>query len=131
MVDPILKWAGGKRQLMPEIRRYLSGRGLPSEENSEIAKLEISSHYNIAANDDIVGIKLGELKSAAVGKQQFILPTPEQTKDKLAIVVGVGKGGSDELVKKIKNIEVNHDVSSLIFMHTCALPAGIGPSGYG
>jgi hypothetical protein len=112
------------RLVMPKIRRYLSGRGLPSEENNEIVLVDISSHYNIAVNEDILGINLGRLKTRSPGKKRLILPDASQTKDKLAIVVGVGKSSSGEFAHKVTKIKINKDVSSLIFLHTCALPAG-------
>ena len=112
------------RQLMPEIRRYLSGERLPSEDKNEIVPLDISSYYNITANEDILGIKLSSLKSDMVEKKQLILPNPDQTKDELAIVVGAGNSSLEEFDKKVTKIEINQDVSSLIFLHTCVLPAG-------
>jgi hypothetical protein len=112
------------RQLMPEIRCYLNGEGLPSDDDNEIVSLDISSHYNITENKDILGIKLGHLNSGPVGKKQFILPTPELTKNKLAIAVGTGISTEGEFTNKVTKIKINQDVSSLIFLHACALPAG-------
>lgn len=104
------------RHLMPKIRRYLNGNSLPSEDGNEITSLDLSMHYNASAKTNVLGINLENLKSGQVGSKNFVIPKPELTKNKRAIIVGTDTNTTRESPK----IKVNDDANSLIFLHACA-----------
>jgi len=115
--------ASTTRRLMPVIRGYLSGKKLPSEENNEIKSLNLESNYNFSSNMDILGIKLNHLKSGPVGNSKLMLPETRQSGEKNIIAVGSGQINLTGIPKKVTDIAINQDVSSLIFLHATARQA--------
>jgi hypothetical protein len=71
-------------------------------------------------------VRLKSLKSGELtnGRKTFQRMTPSRGKDNDLIAVGVKGKGEQELIQELKGIMIEEDVSSLIFLHACALPAG-------
>ncbi len=111
---------------LPVVRRNFRGFNLPSKDGDPVEPVDISSHYNLKSGSDLFGINLNTLRSGTLvsGKQVFNLPAPTMAIDNTAIAVAVQGMGEIPLVREIKGIEINEDVSSLIFLHASALPAG-------
>jgi hypothetical protein len=112
------------RHLIPKIRPYLSGKKLPTEDDNDIVPLDISTHFNATSKRKILEINLENLKSGQIGAKKFVLSNPNPTENNIAIVVGTGENPKENLPNKVTDINVNDDVSSLIFLHACALQAG-------
>ena len=110
--------------LMPSVRSRLNISRIPSRDVPLIESIDISSKFNLHKDSKIFNIDLSSLTSGKVmsrGKV-FNLVTLEGTAGKCAVAVGV-KGKEDvSLPVKAESIPVNEDVSSLIFLHACALP---------
>ena len=95
------------QSLMPEVRRRLGGRALPSEEGDPMEPLDISRASNSQAVANIVRESLGiELSS------------------QIAVVVGTEGEKANPLPRASEAIPVGADVASIIFLHASAKGAG-------
>jgi len=104
---------------MWEVRRNLSGRTLPSEDDNDIAPLSIAKHFDLASKDPTLGIDIKGLKTGIVvsRKKTFDLEAPSAASLQPALLA---RGSSD---KNTAAIEIGEDVSSVLFLHACAKPA--------
>ncbi|VAW22393.1 Beta-hexosaminidase [hydrothermal vent metagenome] len=120
--EALLKIAQG---MMPGVRSSLRGEKAPSEENDAIVTIDISPHFNISTKKDIVGAKIGELRTGELesGREIFNLANPSSGSGKYAVVVGTEGEKENSLVNEVKGIQVDEDISSLIFLHACAVMA--------
>jgi hypothetical protein len=89
--------------LMPRIRRNLGGRSLPSADGDPVLPVDISSHFNLRAADTKTGLV---------------------SKLSLSVKDGILVSGGDGLPHEVTGLKIGEDVSSLIFLHACAKPAG-------
>lgn len=110
--------------LIPSIRRSLHAQKVPSEDENVVEPVDLSSNFNLSKstkvfNIDISAIASGKIKS---GFKLFNLGRSLASN----CVIGVGSVGKDlnPLPNKIAGIKIEEDVSSLIFLHASALPAG-------
>jgi hypothetical protein len=113
-------------ELIPSIRTSLKGKKIPSEDDNVIEPVDISAHYNFSKNSrdfniDLSKIKLGEVTR---GRKVFNLYNSENASAKCAIAAGTESLFKNSLSNKAEPIPINEDVSSLIFLHAAALPAG-------
>ena len=111
---------------LPTVRRNLRGFSAPSEDGDPVVAVDVSSHFNLNVGSDLFGINLETIKSGTLssGKQIFNINVPVAANDNTAIAVAVKGIGEVPLAREIKGIEIDEDVSSLIFLHASALPAG-------
>ncbi len=111
---------------LPVVRRNFRGFSAPSDDGDPVVPVDVSSHFNLRSDSDLYGINLNTLKSGTLtaGKQIFELAAPASAKDNTAIVVGVKGIEEIPLAREINGIIIDEDVSSLIFLHASALPAG-------
>ncbi len=112
--------------LIPSIRAALKGKKIPSEDGNVVEAVDISSKYNFSKdskdfNVDLRKINSGEIKK---GTKVFNLFNSKNASAKCAIAVGAEGSSKNSLPNKIERIPINEDVSSLIFLHASALPAG-------
>jgi len=123
---PQLDLAGYIWEQLPVIRRNLRGIGPPSDDGDPVVAVDISSHFNLSSRADVFGIEFGSLKSGDLtfGRQQFSLHKAGNKKENVIVAVGVKGEGENPLSREVKGIVINEDVSSLMFLHACALPAG-------
>ncbi len=109
------------REMMPGIRTGFRGTRIPSEDGDQVVAVDISHSMNLSAGSDVSGIDLKKMKTGEIksGKKVFRL---EQAGNRL---VAAGTFGKDRnlLPNTVKNIKINEDVSSLIFLHACAKPS--------
>ncbi|RPI27952.1 MAG: hypothetical protein EHM61_06740 [Acidobacteria bacterium] len=101
-----------------EVRRNLSGRTLPSEEDNDIAPLSIAKQFDLASKDPTFGIDLKGITTGVVvsGKKTFNVEAPPSSRLQPALLA---RGLSD----KTAGIEVSQDASSVLFLQACAKPA--------
>lgn len=121
-----LDLAGIVWELIPSVRAGLKAERVPSEDGDIVEPIDISSFYNFSKDSKVFNINLSTIKSGdiRIEKKVFNLVNSEETSGKCAIVVSSVGTGENPFPDKIGGIPVNEDVSSLIFLHSCALPAG-------
>ncbi|MEP7258520.1 MAG: hypothetical protein ABI687_09030, partial [Flavitalea sp.] len=114
------------RSLVPSIRTGMRGKELPSEEGNITEPVDISAFLNFSKSAKDLSVDLSNLKSGDIKNRSAIFHIKETaaTSGKCAIVVG-SKGTGDNLsTGEVNGIKINEDVSSLIFLQSCALPSG-------
>jgi hypothetical protein len=111
---------------LPVVRRNFRGYAYPSRDGDPIVPVDLTSYFNLSSHTDIFGMKLKSLKSGEIHfrKQDFNLNEPANKNDNSIVAVGVTGVGENPLTREIKGIKIDEDISSLIFLHACALPAG-------
>ncbi len=118
---PSIAW-----KLMPSIRSSLSAARIPSEDGDVVEPIDISSHFNLANDSKVFDIDLSTLKSGEVHSRAKVFNLVHSAKASGNCAIAVGSVGIEKnpLPPEIKGLPINEDVSSLIFLHACALPAG-------
>lgn len=113
-------------ELMPSVRSNLSAVRIPSEDGDPIEAIDISSSFNLAKDSRVFELNLSTLKKGAVQSRNKVFNLQPSAGGSGNCVVAVGSVGTEEnpLPQEIKGIPVDEDVSSLIFLHASALPAG-------
>ena len=112
-------------ELMPSVRANLSGKRIPSKDGDAIETVNISSKFNLSKDSKVLNINLSSFKSgeAKFQKKVFnLVNSSKETGNCIAAVSTFGKG-ENTLPNSIEGISINEDVSSLIFLHACALPS--------
>lgn len=103
--------AGIVQARMPEVRRNLGGRPLPSQDVDAVTSVSIAGAGNAGAGDTFWGADL------------MGLANPNPGSGSVALVTLTGSPGSAPMLAPGKPIAIGKDVSSLIFRHGCARPA--------
>ncbi|MFC2116267.1 glycoside hydrolase family 20 zincin-like fold domain-containing protein [Bacteroidota bacterium] len=118
--------AGIVRELMPSIRSNLSAARIPSEDGDAVEPIDISSRFNLANDSKVFKVDLSTLKSGEVNSRAKVFDLAKSAEKPGQCAIAVGSVGPDEnpLPPEVRGIPVNEDVSSLIFLHACALPGG-------
>lgn len=113
-------------ELIPSIRASLKAKKIPSEDGNTIEPIDISLHYNLSKDSKFFNIDLSNIKSGEVQKGTKLFNLFNKPNASANCVMAVGSEGKEKsfLPNKIEGISINEDVSSLIFLHSCALPAG-------
>ncbi len=111
-------------EMMPSIRAALNGRRVPSEDDNTVEPVDISSRYNLPRNTRLFDMDLSTILSDEVteGAKRFNLAA--KSNELCVAAVGAQGKGTITLPSELKNIQIGEDVSSLIFLHASALPAG-------
>jgi len=112
------------RNLTSEVRMSLSAEWVPSQDGDPIKGIDISSIYNLTSESRIFDVRLNTLAEGEVHVDNKIFKLTKHKSGECAIAVGVQGTGENPLPGKISGIQINEDVSSLIFLHACAKPAG-------
>ena len=112
--------------LVPSIRKNFSAKRIPSEDGDSVVPIDISSHFNLSKDEKAFNINLTSLSTGPVSSQNKLFNLANSTKpsEKCAIAVGSKGTGENFFPNEISGIPINEDVSSLIFLHATALPAG-------
>ena len=108
--------------LISEIKRRLSGKVLPSDNGCQVRTLDISSHFNSSLTSGIdslnsSGLLPGEIR---VGNKIYTIDSPSE-QGKRALVVRTQK--NEKSSPSVQVVEMNEDVSSIMFLHACAKEA--------
>jgi hypothetical protein len=114
------------RESMYHVRSALHGGRIPSGDGDPVVPVDISPYVNLKTNSGVFNMDLGTLKSGQVRSRSmlFDLVNPAKTSGNTLIVVGSEGKDKVQIPGKVNSIPVNEDVSSLIFLHACAIPAG-------
>ncbi|XOV91563.1 MAG: glycoside hydrolase family 20 zincin-like fold domain-containing protein [Bacteroidota bacterium] len=113
-------------QLIPSIRRNLSTKLVPSRDGDPIIPIDISSYFNFTDESTFYQPELNQIRAGEIKKDQLIFKLPEKqvgTKTSIVAVAAIGVGEDPILPKSVKGIQINEDVSSLIFLHAAAQQA--------
>lgn len=108
--------------LANDINRRLSGKILPSDNGCHVKMLDISSHFNSSLTGGIDSLNGSDLLSGdvRVGNKLYKVNSPSE-QGRRAVVAGTQKG--EVVPNAIQAIEINDDVSSIMFLHACAREA--------
>jgi hypothetical protein len=112
-------------ELLPSIRTKLNISRVPSKDGDEIVPIDISAKFNISKNSKVFNVNLNSLKSGEVKSDTkiFNLGNPANSTGNCAIAVGTIGKDQNPLPSEVNGIQINEDVSSLIFLQSCALPS--------
>lgn len=118
--------AGIVGELMPSVRASLKAKRVPSEDGDIVEPIDISSLYNLPKDSKAFNINMNTIKSGDIRdeKKVFTLADSGNGSGNCAIAVSSLGTGENPFPARIEGITINEDVSSLIFLHSCALPAG-------
>ena len=110
-------------ELVPSIRKNFKAERVPSEDGDAVVPVDISSHLNLSKDSKVFGVNFTSLKTGPVNKGTKLFNLTN-TSANCAIAVGsVGTDGN-YVPNEVSGIQIIEDVSSLIFLQACALPAG-------
>ena len=114
------------REMMPDVRAGLRGERIPSADGDPVVAIDISKYMNLTAETKAFGVKLNSLKTGEVrsGSKVFSLAGKAQQSGNRLVSAGTYGKQKNPLPRIINGIKINDDVSSLIFLHACALPSG-------
>jgi hypothetical protein len=112
-------------ELMPSVRSKLNISRIPSRDVKAIEAIDISSKFNLGKNAKVFNMDLTSFTTGEVRTQEKVFTLMTKKGESGNCVVAVGTKGKNEnpLPVKVEGIPVNEDVSSLIFLHACALPS--------
>jgi hypothetical protein len=113
-------------ELMPSIRASLNGKRIPSKDGNLVQPVDISSKFNLSKDSKVFNIDLKKIMSGEVKAETKVFNLAGETGLSAKSVIAVGAEGKEKnpLPSKVEHIPINEDVSSLIFLHASALPAG-------
>jgi hypothetical protein len=113
------------REMMPDVRAGLRGERIPSADGDPVVAIDISKYMNLTAETKAFGVKLNSLKTGEVrsGSKVFSLAGKAQQSGNRLVSAGTYGKQKNPLPRIINGIKINDDVSSLIFLHACALPS--------
>ncbi len=114
------------RESMYNVRSALHGGRIPSGDGDPVIPVNISPYVNLKANSGVFNMDLGTLKSGQVRNRSMLFDLVNPAKTSGNSLIAVGSEGTDkvQIPGKVSSIVVNEDVSSLIFLQACAMPAG-------
>jgi hypothetical protein len=114
--------SGLVQSMLPAIRVQMSGITPPSQTETSIVPVDISSRFNLANHVAMLGVNLEEMATESVwyGKIPFNL---QRINSKRAIIVGTKGKGDIDLPQTVTGIPVGEAPTSLIFLHASARPA--------
>ena len=114
------------RQMMPTIRSGFRGTRIPSEDGDPVLPVDITSNLNLPAETKIFGINMSSMLEGKIPSGNKIFELKSLPGKQANLLIGAGSYGSDKnsLPRTVNGIKIGEDVSSLIFLHACALPAG-------
>ncbi len=107
--------------LMPNIRLNLSGKNLPSDDGLKVKPVNINSNFNSSLSHGTDSINTGDIITGKIKSGNFIFNLPAAVNGKRAVVVETQKGNL--VNNEVKDIPINEDVSSIIFLQACTKPA--------
>lgn len=117
-------------QRIPDIRSGLHDKLPPSEDGNQSEPIDISSQFNFPAAVNGMGPGAKDLASGDIHHRSVVFRLPARNDNgNTAIVVGAQGEGSNPFASEVSGIPINEDVTSLVFLHACAKPAG-NPKSY-
>jgi hypothetical protein len=110
------------QEQMPSVRSRLNITRMPSRVAGELEPVSISSKFNLGIKPGGFNIDLSGLKTGKVSANEKFFNLETNGTNRLVAVGTKGKG-ENNLPSEVLGIQINEDVSSLIFLHACALPS--------
>ncbi|MES2005603.1 MAG: beta-N-acetylhexosaminidase [Bacteroidota bacterium] len=114
--------------LIPSIRTNLSAKRVPSQDGNQVEPVTISPYFNLSKESKLFDVNMHHIKQGQLKKDTklFTLATKSGTDNCVIAVSSVSGPGKETngLPQKVEGISIDEDVSSLIFLHASALPAG-------
>jgi hypothetical protein len=113
------------RGMMHFVRTGFSGERVPSEDGDPVIPVDISSKVNLKPGSGIYGFNTGLLKSGDIKSRSMAFKLVNSSNTTGSSLIAVSSVGRDKSIMPgtVDGIPVNEDVSSLIFLHACAIPA--------
>lgn len=110
---------------VPGLRRNLSGETVPSDVGDPVAPIDISTSFNKSIQESTFEVDLSGMRTGrvAVGSKVFDLTYPASSGGKGVVMVGAEGKAPNPLPREVRGIRIGKDITSLIFLHACALPA--------
>ncbi len=112
------------RNMTADVRMNLSGAWVPSRDGDPVKSIDLSSYCNLPSGSKIFDIRLESLQDGEIAMDRNVFFIPSKGTGKQLVAAGVYGKGKKPLPNKAPAIKIGEDVSSLIFLHACALPAG-------
>jgi hypothetical protein len=111
---------------MPDVRRGLGDAPIPSEDGDPVVPVRIGGSFNAETGRLGFGVDFGGLKVGPVasGGKVFDLGGPDKRGANDAVIAVASAGRPASLPAESSAIVVGEDVSSLLFLHASARPAG-------
>ena len=119
------------QNLVPTVRMNLKGIKPPSKDGDPIVSLDVSASFNTKLGEEPMGIPLQILKDGIINANgiTFKLIDPKKNSNLCSTTVGNIGQSAPSFPTLSERIPIDKDVSSLIFLHTCARPA-VNEKGY-
>jgi hypothetical protein len=108
---------------MPETRVRLTGQVPPSATGDAIVPVDISSRFNGQLREAAFGVDLSGLQTGKVVSGNFVFDLGHSRDGNQIIIVGTEGQKPNPLPRQVGGIRIGVDATSLVFLHTCALPA--------
>ncbi|MBM3853316.1 MAG: hypothetical protein FJ399_09185, partial [Verrucomicrobia bacterium] len=114
------------QSLLPTVRRNLSGVAPPSDEGDPVVPIDLRAGQTAPVTRERVGFDPAALKAGAieVGRAALHLSQPDASGGQFAVAVSNQGTEPPPFPTASGAIPVGQDVSSLIFLHALAKPAG-------
>jgi len=112
---------------MPFIREYLKGEKLPGSDNNPVEQVDISSSFNTLASDSPLDMDFALLKKGRVDCNGVVFDIggdPDRRDPPPCATVVRNKSNTGTEAARSEPIQVDMDAASLVFLHSCARPAG-------
>lgn len=112
--------------LMPSIRSAFKAARVPSEDGDAVEPMDISRHFNVSKDSKVLNINLSGMQSGEIRKDKklFLLGNSSTAPKNCAVAVSAQWKTSNSFPLAVNGISIQEDVSSLLFLHACAIPAG-------
>lgn len=109
-------------KMVHNIRQNFSGEKLPSDDGCKVKTIHIDSNFNSTLNNGTDSLNVKSLVTGEIKSRNMIFDLTSNLNNKMkGIAVVTSK---DELNKKeVKDIPINEDVNSIIFLHACSRSA--------
>ena len=113
------------QKLMPQVRPRLTGITPPSQTESTVIPLDISSSLNATGVQPAFKLDLRAMATGRIsaGPHVFELTSPPTGQGHVCVLVGTHGADPNPLPGQVQPIKIGQDATSLIFLHACALPA--------
>jgi hypothetical protein len=113
-------------ELIPFIRSGLSGKRNPSEDGDTLQPINISPWFNCDTKSNAFNINLSTMKFGEVNNRSRLFNLADSASASKNRAIAVSSEGVEKNLfpNEVKEILIDEDVSSLLFLQACALPAG-------
>ena len=109
--------------MIPSIRSGLRKERIPSRDGDTVEPLDISAFCNLPKSSGEFGLNLKNIKSGTLSNGTQVFRLAGTSSARQLIAAGSAGSGKNPFPVEVKPIPIHEDVSSLIFLQACALPA--------